>query len=271
MISLIYKIMGDINPLKTALTKDAPAAAAKGGSETGKFFGAQFKGAVLKYIGAGAILGTITKLASDAARIVKDAAQANVGVEAVQELQKAAEKTGLSLDELKEKAMAAPKEFAALMKSIREAGGILSKEDVENFAKLDEMMSRIKSKAASFFVSLYKAGEFINWGRDMGPRGTPEMERVFRQRQGLPPDEGEEGAKTPAQVFRDAVARREAGRKALAEDLKSVAGLVQFGLGVGKETATGAGLISKSAGGAKSIDDVVKAIQDVDKTLKKEL
>jgi hypothetical protein len=262
MISLIYKIMGDVNPFKQAVTKEAPAAAAKGGSEAGKFFGAQFKGAILKYIGAGAILATITKLAADAAQIVKDATQADLGVEAFQEMRKAAELTGLSIDELKKKAIEAPKEFAALMKSIRETGGILKKEDVENFAKLDEIMSRVKSKAASFLVSIWRALEFLNFGRNMGPTGTKEMDRVSRELRGLPPDEGGESARTPAQKFKDALKAREEGRKNLASDLGNAASLITMGLGVSQETARKAGLVPKSKEGAKTIDDLIKAIEE---------
>jgi hypothetical protein len=265
MISLIYKIYGDINPIRKALTVDAPAAAAKGGSEAGKLMGAQFKSAILRYVGAGAVLGLVTQLASKAAETLKGAQKAGLDVEAYQELQKAVEQTGLSMEELLEKAKLVPKEFEEMMRSIRAQGGIISKGDVENLNEVNDMMTSIKSGALAFFASIWQGLKFMRFGMSMGTAGNVKDADLFGQ---LPAAGA--GPLSPAAAFNDALKRRQAGAENMASDLGAAAGFVAMGLGIGRETAERAGLVSK-AGSAKTIDDVVKAIQDVDKTLKKEL
>lgn len=159
MISLLYKIMGDINPLKQAVTKDAPNAAAKGGAEMGKVMGQQFKGAILKYMGLSAILSTITQFAADAAKILQDSLKANLDPETFQILTKASQETGKSIEELQEMMKLFPKEYAAMADAIRAKGGIIPTEQLENLAQVNKAMDEMKGGLAQLVSLLWSAAK----------------------------------------------------------------------------------------------------------------
>lgn len=262
MISLIYKIGGDVNPFKQAVTKDVPAAAAQGGSEAGKFFGQQMKSAVLRYIGAGAILSLLTKVAQDAVTTIRDATKEGLGIEALQEYRLAAEATGKSIAEIRKQALLAPGPFAEMMESFRKSGLIIKEADVRNLAEAAEAWTRIKLAAVAVFAGIASIAKWINM---LSPAGitTGGVGTWFG---------GGPSAQTSAgEKFSNAVRAQMERREAMASAIPAIGGLVALGLGVGSETARNAGLVSAGNRGTKTVDDVVKAIQDVDETIKKGL
>ena len=133
MISLLYRILGDASPLKRTLDgtgKDAREA----GSNAGKYFGQQFKSQVLRFVGIGAVVGQVNKMMSEATRIRAEAAKEGIGVEGFQELTRAAELTGMTIDELRKAAPEISQPLSDLMAAIRESGGILDKDTVESLS-----------------------------------------------------------------------------------------------------------------------------------------
>lgn len=147
MIGLLFKIMGDMSPFRKAMT-DTKKEAHTGGETVGKAFGAQFKAGMMRFVGAGAIISTFVKAAKDALQIDAGAIKLNVSPEAFQELTKAAEMLGMSVDELRQVAPEAAKEFEDMMSKIREGGGILDSQTVEMLADtadaFDELWTKIQ-------------------------------------------------------------------------------------------------------------------------------
>jgi len=161
MFRLIFKILADAAGFNRTLKTDMPAAAKEGGkraghaagSEMGKVMGAQIKAGIMRYLGAGALLGALTKFATDASEVVKGAMQKGLSTDAFQEMQKAMELTGLSYDELVEKASLAPAEFTKLMETIRANGGIIPQDAIDGLKQTKELMDGMKSDS---MVGLYK-------------------------------------------------------------------------------------------------------------------
>lgn len=150
MISLVYKIFGDNSPFRKTVTKDMPADAQKGGDESGKMFASQFKAGIMKYIGIGALTGVITNLVKESAAIMEGAIKESLDPETFQILTKASEQSGKSLQELRELMKEFPREYAAMSEAIRQQGGIISNQDVENLAQIERSMREIKG----FFGSI---------------------------------------------------------------------------------------------------------------------
>jgi hypothetical protein len=103
---------------------------------------------MMRFVGAGAIISTFVKAAKDALQIDAGAIKLNVSPEAFQELTKAAEMLGMSVDELRQVAPEAAKEFEDMMSKIREGGGILDSQTVEMLADtadaFDELWTKIQ-------------------------------------------------------------------------------------------------------------------------------
>lgn len=133
MLQLIYKIGGDINPLKKSLAH-APTEAAKAGKEAGSAFGkelgAQAKGALMSFIGAGAIVGMFRQAMEQARNIAKQGEKTGLGSLETQALNRASERTGLTPDELLARGRANPAAFAKLMSGIEAQGGFLGEGQV---------------------------------------------------------------------------------------------------------------------------------------------
>lgn len=142
MLSLVIKLLGDQSPFRKA-TEDAKKTAAKGGSDVGKEFANQFKSGMMRFLSAGAIISALQKAMADAVRIEGGALRMDISPEAFQELSKAAEMLGMSVDELKQMAPEAAAEFEALMQSIRENGGILDAETVALLSDTSDAMGRL--------------------------------------------------------------------------------------------------------------------------------
>lgn len=147
MPSLTYTFRGDTSPLRQASQKLGPMFR-EAGKVAGKEFGNQFKSLAMSFIGLSAIKSTLQKVVQDALRIDQGALASGLGVEAFQELEKAAQLTGLSVEELRKVAPEAAAEFTRLMDTVRESGGILSKETVDQLANAADMFAQAFSKIA---------------------------------------------------------------------------------------------------------------------------
>ncbi len=147
MVGLLFKIMGDMSPFRKAMA-DTKKEAHAGGDTVGKAFGQQFKAGMMRFVGAGAIISTFVKAAKDALQIDAGAIKLNVSPEAFQELTKAAEMLGMSVEELRLVAPEAAAEFETLIARIREGGGILDSQTVEMMADtadaFDELWTKIQ-------------------------------------------------------------------------------------------------------------------------------
>lgn len=156
MIGLLFKINGDSSGFSREMDKTKDKAK-QGGQTVGKAFGEQFKSAMMSYIGAGAILGAFRKALQEATQIETGAIKLNIDPAAFQELTKAAELLGMSVDELQTVAPEAAGEFEKLMTTIREGGGILDSETVETLADTADAMDRLWAQmqpGLGFFVKL---------------------------------------------------------------------------------------------------------------------
>lgn len=163
MLSLLYRIAGDVNPLRQSLKEGEKAAKVSGGI-MGKEIGGQLKASVMRYIGAGAILGELSKLAEKSSKILSGAAERSVGVEAFQELALAAEKSGLSIEQIQNLARELPVDFAKMMDGIRQGGGIIPEDEVRRFAEIKATMNEIQGVAGKIFSSLWGGGKALAMG-----------------------------------------------------------------------------------------------------------
>lgn len=158
MLSLLWKFLGDNSPIKKAMADTAPAAK-QSGSEIGKVFGSQFKASVMRFIGAGALIGLVQKQMADAVKLEGDALRKGLGVEAMQELEEATRQTGLTLAELQKVAPssgAALEKFARLMESIRAAGGIVDEKTVKQLADVADSLRQITRQVAPVMAAALK-------------------------------------------------------------------------------------------------------------------
>jgi hypothetical protein len=156
MISLLFKILADAAGFNKVIKTDLPATAKEGGkkagkeggSEFGKEFGSQVKGAVMSMIGAGAILGAVKSQIQNAAKLTKEAAREGIPVEAMQELQRAAEATGSSIESLRDAAPEVASEFMALIEAIKASGGIIDAETVKRLSDLEKDLKSLTGSVA---------------------------------------------------------------------------------------------------------------------------
>lgn len=165
MISLLFKILADASPWRKVvneqLPKDAKKAGAEAGHGAGKEFGNQMKSAVMSYLGAGAILGALRTQATKATEILRDAQQAGLDPQGFQELTKASEETGKSIEELQRLARELPEDFDAMMKGIRERGGFFTQEDLENLNQVKAAMDEASNSAGKLFANLWNGAKSI--------------------------------------------------------------------------------------------------------------
>lgn len=152
-LNLLARFFGDTTPLVRSL-QGVKGPADKAGSDAGKAFGQQFKSVVLRFIGAGAIVSQVQKIMQEAVRIESDAMREGMGVESMQELQRAAEQTGLTIKELQETAPMVTKEFVAMMESVKSAGGFLDKATVESLADAAYELNRFTRDLAPLVSGL---------------------------------------------------------------------------------------------------------------------
>lgn len=142
MPSITYTFRGDISPLRQASQKLGPMFR-EAGKVAGKEFGNQFKSLAMSFIGLGAFKSTLQRVVQDALRIDQDALKSGLGIEAFQELEKAAQMTGLSVKELQENAPKAAEEFIRMMEAIRAEGGIIDEKTVEEIADVAEQWQKL--------------------------------------------------------------------------------------------------------------------------------
>lgn len=163
MISLLFKILADATGWRKVVNEQLPKDAKKAGKEAGfsagKEFGQQMKGALMSYIGAGAVLGALQTQATRAADILREAASQDVGAVAFQELDMASKASGMSIKEIQKMALELPEQFEAMMKPIRESGQILSKEQVAELAQIKSIMAEAAISAGKLFAFLWQAGK----------------------------------------------------------------------------------------------------------------
>lgn len=156
MISLLFKILADAAGFNKVIKTDLPATAKEGGkkagkeggSEFGKEFGNQVKGAVMSVIGAGAILGAVKTQIQNAAKLTKEAAKQGIPVEAMRELEIAAEAVGMSVDDLRSAAPAVVGQFIELMDAVKASGGIIDEETVKKLSELNADLKNLSSSVA---------------------------------------------------------------------------------------------------------------------------
>jgi len=164
MISLLFKILANASPWRKVVTQDMPKDAKKAGKEAGhgagKEFGQQMKSAVMSYLGAGAVLGALRSQATRATEILRDAASQDLGTVAFQELELAAKASGMAIKDIQEMALQLPAQFEAMMKPIRENGGILGEDQVKELAQIKQVMDEASNAAAKFFSIIWKTGKF---------------------------------------------------------------------------------------------------------------
>lgn len=158
MLGLLFNINGDSSGFRKEMDKTKQVAS-KGGDEVAKAFGAQFKSAMLGVIGAGAIVGRIKKIVGEAVRIDSEALKEGLGIEAFQELERAAKATGMSIEDLRKAAPEAAAEFTRLMDTIRKDGGILDKATVQQLSDASAELERAVQMLAPVVVAAVK---FVN-------------------------------------------------------------------------------------------------------------
>lgn len=258
-LNLLARFFGDTTPLVRSL-QGVKGPADKAGSDAGKAFGQQFKSVVLRFIGAGAIVSQVQKIMQEAVRIESDAMREGMGVEAMQEIQRAAEQTGLTIKELQETAPMVAKEFVAMMESVKSAGGFLDKATVESLADASYELNRFTRDLAPLvsgltwfvnqFVRFMKIG--VGQGFALGYKGAgaltgsdllKEQGRVAQEDVNALID-GNPGARPRERVAvqnfmsarRSAIAQRAAFAGSLAEglpqagqSLSAASGMVPFG------------------------------------------
>jgi hypothetical protein len=128
-----------------ALSSGIKAGAGGGGGARGGIINRDVRSLLTRTLGAGAVIGVARKATSESAETLKGAAEAGLSPEAFQELKKAADATGLSIDELKKSASEFPVEFAKLMSSIRGGLDIVSDKTVRQLAQIDREMDTVWS------------------------------------------------------------------------------------------------------------------------------
>jgi len=156
MISLIFKILADATGFNKTIKTDLPATAKEGGKKAGneaggsfgKEFGNQVKGAVMSVIGAGAILGAVKNQITNAAKLTKEAAKEGIPVEAMRELEIAAEAVGMSVEELRSAAPLVVRQFIELMDAVKASGGIIDEATVKQLAELNADLKNLSSSVA---------------------------------------------------------------------------------------------------------------------------
>lgn len=114
----------------------------------------------MSFIGLGAIKSTIQKVVQDALRIDQETLKSGLGIEAFQELEKAAQMTGLSVKELQESAPKAAAEFTRMMEAIRAGGGIIDEQTVEQLAEVADHWQKL---VANLAPGVGKVLEALNW------------------------------------------------------------------------------------------------------------
>jgi hypothetical protein len=159
MIGLLFRIGGDSSPLKKELEK-TKVNAHEAGQVVGKEFATQFKGAIMSFIGAGAIVGFAKKTLQEALRIDKDAMRQGLNVEAFQELERAASAVGMTVEELREAAPMVADSFTKLLASVRESGGILDAKTVQQLADAAE---QLKSTANLLVPIITEVVKYTNY------------------------------------------------------------------------------------------------------------
>lgn len=164
MFKLIFRILADATGFNRTLKTDLPVVAKESGNKAGKaagdemskVMGAQLKAGIMRYLGAGALLSVATKAVMDAATMMADAVKLGLDPEAYQELTKAIAMTGLTMDELRKKAVETPEAFAKLMETVRAQGGILPKETIEQLVQAKVAMDELReatSKATGYIAT----------------------------------------------------------------------------------------------------------------------
>ncbi len=133
LISLLFKFTGDRTPLKQEAEK-AKQDMSKAGSDIGKEFAGQLKGAIMSVVGISAVAATIKKAFSDAAKGEIAAASAGGAAGGIREniaMERAMQATGLSREQIQATAQQNPEQFSAFIKRF-EPGA--SEADLRNVA-----------------------------------------------------------------------------------------------------------------------------------------
>lgn len=164
MISLIFKILADAAGFNRTMKTELPATAKEGGKKAGneaggsfgKEFGNQVKGAVMSIIGAGAILGAVKTQIANAAKLTKDAAKEGIPVEAMRELEIAAEAAGMSVEDLRSAAPVVVDKFIELMDAVKASGGIIDAATVKQLADLNNDLKTLSSSVSVIIGPIVK-------------------------------------------------------------------------------------------------------------------
>ena len=140
----MFSLWGKIRLDGTEAKKDA----AKVGTAFGNQIGQQFSSTMKRFIGAGALISLGQRQVAQATAISTGAGKAGISVEAFQELTKAADHFGISVEELQKVAPQLGKPFEEYMDLIRKKGGIMDKDTVAALVKTGETVEGITNQMA---------------------------------------------------------------------------------------------------------------------------
>ncbi len=163
MISLLFKFFGDSKPLVEE-TRKAKKEMSGAGVDIGKEFGSQFKGAVMGFIGAGAIVGAFRSAMTDAQKVRMDALRTGMSEQRVQLLDSAAEKLGISSEQLSESVKAMGEQGEKLLQAVAKTSQFMSNNAIKNFSELDAQLSTLKLNFIDLLAPFAKLANIIIGG-----------------------------------------------------------------------------------------------------------
>jgi len=143
----MFNLWGKIRVDGTEAKKDAAKAGQSIAQSMGKEMRQQFKGGIMRFLGAGAVLGFATGQMGRAGEITRGASRMGIGTDAFQELEMLAEKFGISVEEAREMGRTDPLKFVSAMESIRGSKGILDKETVSGLKEASDAVKELKIEA----------------------------------------------------------------------------------------------------------------------------
>ena len=188
MLRLIYSIGGDNNPLKRALketVKSAKEAGQLSGDAFSKEMGAQIKGALMGYIGFGAIKAAITKAVQDAQETIQQSLKTGASIEGTQEIQRIAKLTGMSPEEVQRGIASDPKGFQRLVSEMGKTGGVSDARTINQLGELGDvsggLWTDLKSAIGEISTQLI-AGTEGAFGRIWNTVGQVTGSDYFKQR-----------------------------------------------------------------------------------------
>jgi len=147
----MFNLWGKIRLDGGEAKKDAEKAGKGIGQSIGSTVQAQFKGTLLRFLGAGAVIGVVKNIMQQAVQIQRDALKEGISVEAFQELSKGAERLGISVAELRKAAPDIPS-FGRFMELIQSRGGIMDQKTIDAFNRLSDSLVTFTAAVAPYIA-----------------------------------------------------------------------------------------------------------------------